>query len=428
MSAISCSFSINTTQVDGSQIKSKTAEYNGQTYTILNNDSSFITFDNNELRNYRSVITDADGKILCFAPGNSIELADFIQKYPVMSDTEGIYANEIIEGTMLNLFYDGRAGRWELATRAAVGGAYWYYRNQYEGIDWELGTQKTFRQMFVEMFCGDHTRELYSLEILDLLPKNHTYSFVLQHPDNHIVLTIRKPTLYLVSVYETIDNNVRFISPDVYQAWECFGVLDKIIQFPYMYKGTYDELREKYCSPTSAPEHLGIMFTNYATGDRAAMSNCVYEELKKIRGNNPNLQFQFFALKETAEKQKFLHYFPRYKFYFSQFEKYYQDFITTVHQGYFSYYVKKEGKKIDKKYFVHVSKIHHSIYLPSLAQGKKIINRKTVKEYFDAMNPHELVYYMNYDTKHKEKMDIVNDADGDKEPIVANTDGVEIEL
>jgi hypothetical protein len=409
MSSNNFSFLLNTKEFDNNKIKSKTIEYNGQSFIILNNDSSFITFDNDDLRNYRSVITDTDGKILCFAPGNSIELPVFIQKYPNMSDTESIYANEIIEGTMINLFYDYRVNRWEIATRAAVGGEYWYYRNQYEGIDYQTGTQKTFRQMFVEMFNGNQSTDLYSLDVLNILPKNHTYSFVLQHPDNHIVLNIFKPTLYLVSVYETKENTVNFISPAIYQSWDCFKHFSEIILFPQMFNGTYNGLLNNFCSEDSSPNCLGIMFTNYETGDRAAMSNCVYEKLKEIRGNNPNLQFQFFILKRPEDKQKFLKNFPKYKYYFSKFEKQYQDFITSVHQAYFSYYVKKEGIKIEKKYFIHVSKIHHNIFIPSLSQIKKIINRKAVKEYFDAMNPHELVYYMNYETKHKEKMNIVED-------------------
>ena len=155
MSSNNFSFTLNTTDIDNNKIKSKSIEYNGQSFNILNNDSSFITFDNDDLRNYRSVITDNEGKILCFAPGNSIEISYFMQKYPNMSDINSIYANEIIEGTMINLFYDYREERWEIATRAAVGGEYWYYRNQYDGIDSELGTQKTFRKMFIEMFSDN---------------------------------------------------------------------------------------------------------------------------------------------------------------------------------------------------------------------------------------------------------------------------------
>ena len=84
---------------------------------------------------------------------------------------------------------------------------------------------------------------------------------------------------------------------------------------------------------------------------------------------------------------------------FGQFEKQYQDFVTNVHQSYYSYYVKKEGIPISKKFFIHASKIHHQIYLPSLMEGRKIISRKVVKEYFDAMKPSEIIFYLNYEKR-----------------------------
>jgi hypothetical protein len=102
-----------------------------------------------------------------------------------------------------------------------------------------------------------------------------------------------------------------------------------------------------------------------------------------------------------------------------QFSKQYQDFITNVHQSYFSYYVKKEGVPIAKKYFIHASKIHHQIYLPSLSNSKPIydlsgtllspiaekvvITRKIVKQYFDDMNPSENLYYLHYDKRQVSK-------------------------
>jgi hypothetical protein len=120
-----------------------------------------------------------------------------------------------------------------------------------------------------------------------------------------------------------------------------------------------------------------------------------------------------------------------------QFGKQYQDFITSVHQSYFSYYVKKEGIPIAKKYFIHASKIHHQIFLPSLgyrgtatgpgtglvtesnndAPGpsapyeKVVITRKVVKKYFDDMTPSENLYYLNYDKRQVSKKSPEPEAD-----------------
>jgi hypothetical protein len=416
-------YTIDTINYDKEKIKTKLCNQNNTTYKILNNDSSYITFDNDSLRNYRSIILGENGNILCFSPPNSIELDYFIKKYPQIDDN--IYANEIIEGTMINLFYDNNINSWEISTRGAVGGNYWYYRTQYsmDPTEEEIPSQKTFKNMFMEVFRqNENENNLNSISFLEYLPKNYCYSFVLQHPDNHIVLPIERPSLYLVSVYELNNTEVKFVPQTIYECWSCFLNINGIIEFPKRYESTYyDDLKQQFCSIQSDYHSMGIMFTNLTTGERSCMSNPVYEEVKKLRGNNPNLQYQFFCLSRIEQKSTFLTYFPMYTNIFIQFEKQYQDFITNVHQSYYSYYVKKEGIPISKKFFIHASKIHHQIYLPSLNEGRKIISRKVVKEYFDAMKPSEIIFYLNY-----EKRMIALEKQQKKEDVNENTEYPEI--
>jgi hypothetical protein len=59
---------------------------------------------------------------------------------------------------------------------------------------------------------------------------------------------------------------------------------------------------------------------------------------------------------------------------------------------------------IEPKYFTHIYKIHHEIYLPSIS-NKKInekvqkIYRKTVLKYFDNMDPRELLFILSSDKR-----------------------------
>jgi len=480
------SYTMDTTGYNPDKIKTKNYvnPLNNNAYTILNNDSSCITFDDIDLRKYRSVVLATgtethDKSILCFSPPNSIQLDNFKEKYPDDSPAiDDVYTNEIMEGTMINLFYDARTqessdksegfwseeqsssttkskGLWEIASRGAIGCNYWYYRTQYlleeqdtEPVQTEYAEprkqsaqqQMTFRQMFMDAMKSNPQQDLNTMPILEYLPKNYCYSFVLQHPDNHIVLPISEPHLFLVAVYEIVDAcTVKFVPPHIYETWSVFT--DSVIEFPKKYEiTTYKELEDTYGSIHSEYSSMGVMFTNIKTGERAALSNPVYEEIKKLRGNNPNLQYQYFCLLRSGQVDKFLEYFPTYKKVFLQFSKQYQDFITNVHQSYFSYYVKKEGVPIAKKYFIHASKIHHQIYLPSLNNNKPkdcdaiifeisgtsipipssttqkvVITRKIVKQYFDDMSPSENLYYLHYDkrqvSKNGMKSEITTDSD-----------------
>ena len=94
----------------------------------------------------------------------------------------------------------------------------------------------------------------------------------------------------------------------------------------------------------------------------------------------------------------FLQYFPQYKQIFYRFYKEFQEFITNVHQSYISYYVRKSGQIISKKYFPLIHKLHHEVYLPSLSEGKdKIIMRRgEIGKQLGQLSPSELIYYLNY--------------------------------
>jgi hypothetical protein len=357
-----------------------------------------LTDDNAYIRLYRSIITDENMDILCYSPCTALPIDDFKNKYP--SITPSIYANEIIEGTMINLFYDPRHQSWEISTRATIGCNYWYYRTQYTSTKDE--SQLTFKQMFMECMGYNKDDSLSNIELLQHLHTNCSYSFVMQHPTNHMVLSIPVPRIYLVAIYEINERVITCIPQPIYEGWTIF--LDTKICFPEKYQcSTYEEYAHYFASLHTPREILGIMFTNLETGDRAALSNVVYENVKKLRGNNPNLQYQFFELKLLEDKQKFLKYFPMYTYNFFNFNQEYQQFINTVHQYYYIYYVLKQSREtpIPKKYFIHVSRIHHNIYIPSLSSDRVIITRKIVETYFENMSAGELMHYLYYEDKPK---------------------------
>ena len=56
---------------------------------------------------------------------------------------------------------------------------------------------------------------------------------------------------------------------------------------------TYQELQNKFSSIQGDYNYLGVMITNMETGERTKIQNSVYDEVKTLRGNNPNLQYQY---------------------------------------------------------------------------------------------------------------------------------------
>jgi hypothetical protein len=393
-------YNIDTVNYNQDKIKTKTYNKSNVIYTILNYDNNFIC--DNDVSNgyYRSLIVSSpENKLLAFSPQKSLKPDTFIEKYSTIDET--IFMNEIIEGTMVNLFFDERVRKWEISTRGAVGGSYFYYRNQYD-MDSDKKKQNSFYQMFLEAIGAGDNQSLNELSLLQDMPKNYSYSFVLQHPDNHIVLPISKCSIYLVSVFELQEgNSVKYVSPLEYQYWDLFKNVNNVILFPKQYNyENYEQLKEENCSIQTEFTNLGVMVTNVETGERSAFKNPTYEEVKLLRGNNPNLQYQYLCLRKTGKIQDFLFYFPQYKKIFFRFYQEYENFVNNVHFSYLTYYVQKQSVQISKKYSPHIYKIHHELYLPSLQTEEPIIiKRRVVKEYFDNLEPREMIYHLNYDRR-----------------------------
>ena len=155
------------------------------------------------LSKYRSVII-RDNKVVVFSPPKSVNYETFKNDN---SDVSKLWVEDFIDGTMINVFYDNINKCWEIATKSTVGGNIVFFNDvkNYKLFDIssenELQskfTNTTFRSMFFEA-CN------YINLDLELLNKNYSYCFVMQHPFNRIVTPVITPSLFLIKIYH-IDN------------------------------------------------------------------------------------------------------------------------------------------------------------------------------------------------------------------------------
>lgn len=362
-------------------VKSRNYTTSHAVYTILNRN-----IHDSENQEYRSVVLDPDSKkLLCFAPPKSVSNDKF-------DGLDGVEATEIIEGTMLNLFYDYRIQSWELATKAAIGGNYWYFRTQYKTNPGAI--QLTFRDMFVDALRESPGTKLNDIALIQTLDKSCVYSFVVQHPTNHIVLPIEFPAVYIVAVYRIgSENSVRYVPlDDVFHEFVNSPVLRPITY--YTFDCDVMKLRDYHT--------MGIMLYHPASGMRTSVLNPQYISMKEFRGNNPNLQYQYLCLSRAGKVKEYLNVFPFYKNLFFGFHTQSAEFIKTLHNAYVTYFVNKKGKEvqIDKHIFRHICKLHNQVYLPSINSGHKmIVNCKVVADYFNGMEPKEQLYHLNYQNR-----------------------------
>ncbi len=397
-------------------------------YSIWKYDRNMVTDDDHVLGAFRSLVFSAKtGKLLCCAPGKSVTKEELFKD---AEEDDLFCVTEALEGTMINLFWNPELEKWEIATRSGVGGNYWYSRNHYG--EHSLENQKTFRQMFVHCMGGEYgSSNLEDIAGLNYLSHDYCYSFVIQHPENHLVYNYRIPKSYLVSVYRVdydtrpgakegdyvaewikyhalypsnkYGNTINYVYFDV----SCLLRVDSIDVVkalsenrPAYYKASDLQKTEWLKAGTMQYTHsispMGQMVVNMKTGQRYTIENPEYNKLKELRGNNPNLQYQYLSLNRINKVKDFLVHFPQYRTQFYKFYKQYHEFVTEIHNAYVNYYILKNKDPIPKKYFVHASKIHHNIYLPSLNNGSKtVITHRIVREYFDTLSPSSQIYYLN---------------------------------
>lgn len=328
----------------------------------------------------RSLILSGS-KIVSFAPPKSISADNFIKKFPFKNDH--IIAEEFVEGTMINVFF---FGGWQISTRNTVGGEVSFFQ----------GSGKKFNEMFIEACLHN------GLNIFTLNP-SFCYSFVLQHPENRIVLCFQKPQLYLVAVYEIkqTENEIVVIEQDM-NLVKSYGLWNTSkIKFPELYEFiNYSELIEKFASANTPYNIVGFVLKNKETGERTKIRNPIYEEVRQLRGNQPNLQYQYLTLRRSGKLPEFLKFYPETKKEMSKFRDQVHMFTNTLHKNYISCYVKKLKplKEFSEQYRTHMFKIHE-LFMKVLKPNSLLVTKSVVIKYVNDLPSPLLMYCLKYNMR-----------------------------
>lgn len=359
---------------------------NNQKYKVIRYDKNFLLTDLiNSYGLCRSIIINGSNNIVSFAPPKSLRSDVFIHKYPNKSDN--LLAQEFIEGTMVNVFWDtniGLCGAWEIATRNIVGATSSFYKKN---------PNKSFRDMFLEAAN-------YNNLILDNLNKSFCYSFVLQHPNNRIVVPFMNPQLYLVAVYQIYQDNdkIQILQHSIYNTKNETAFTSSSVKYPKILEwNNYDDLVNKYASMNTPYDTLGFVVHNLENGERTKFRNPVYEQVRQLRGNQPKLQYQYLCLRNEGRVAEYLKFYPENKSEFSFFRDQVHLFTNTLYNNYISCYIKKEKPLIEfpEQYRTHMYNLHQR-YLNELKQKKSHISNTEVIKYVNNLHPTLLMYCLNY--------------------------------
>ena len=377
----------------------------GENYHILKYNKEWISFDTvKTVGLLRSLIYKDDGTVVCMAPPKSLANGDSLS----IEENKTYIAETFVEGTMINMFYDKTLNCYEIATRSSVGGNLSFYMEG--GFDKSC----TFKSMFDDV-CK-HVG--FDYKNFSGTNKNFVYSFVMQHPKNRIVKVIKEMKLYLVDVFEIVDNKTINIVDFRKQVLN----LPEGIKYPKQEVIADDEAL-KQCKETTAsmntPYHIQGVVIKTSDGDRYKIRNPNYEQVRRLRGNQPKLQYQYFVLRQEGKVKEYLQYYKEHKGQFEDFRKGLHDYTNQLFENYRRCYIKKERelKSFPEKYRVHMYTLHHEVYLKKLMPENNFVNRDVVINYMNSIHPAKLMYVLNYDMR-KNHMDTVQSEENIEEVVV----------
>jgi len=358
---------------------------------LLKYNKNDVNFTNQKtLGLFRSVILH-NNKIISFSPPKSIDNETFLAEASNNKTTYQI--EEFIEGTMINMFYNTLTREWEIASRSSIGARCSFYQDK----------QTTFRTMFLEAM----NRLGYEFSDFN---KNLCYSWILQHSDNRIVVPFTQPNIILCKVYQCKDLIVNEISLTDWDEhcnvarvpYEIPRSLNKVIDCEGL---DLNEIRDKFYTRNIDYRIMGAVFVNPNTGDRTKIRNPTYEHVRKLKGNSPKLQYQYYNLRQMGAVGDFLKYYPEHKGTFDQLRRQVHDFTFNLHSNYIRCYVKKEKPLLEFpfEYRTHMFNLHQH-YLNELRPDGVAVRKNVVIDYINNIPCSHLMRSINYPLK-KRKVD-----------------------
>jgi hypothetical protein len=263
--------------------------------------------------------------------------------------------SELVDGTMVNLFYFN--GGWLMSTRSNIG-----CKNQWQ-------SDISFKDMFDE--CSPN----FDFSVLN---KDFTYSFVMRHKKNRIIIPVENNELYLVEMRK--DNNISDLTASEY--YKTNKLLNKenlqkdinwnhsIFNVKYLYKGyNFIQGSTRYKWLTDGSKFI-----------------------ESIKPNTNNHLLNYLQLRKSGHLTNYLKYFPENRHIYDDFRKKVHELTKQLQHYYRNTFIYKNIDKSDVPYvlkpFVHEL---HGIYL----REQRGISWEDVKMFVYNLEPKRICFALN---------------------------------
>jgi hypothetical protein len=289
---------------------------------------------------------------------------------PDSESTEGYTVERFLDGVMIGSFWDKYSNQWRIHTRSTLDATSRYYSQS-----------STFKDMFDEVFVKD---------LCDQMDKSCTYTWVLQHPENRVVVPVTKPTLTCVQKVK--------IEPDFAVTYdtETSSNLKMHMTFP-----NWDAVRARLSELNKQFKHScqGLVVKDFQ-GKRWKVRCPEYNRVRQMRGNTARRDFLWLTMWRSGELRNYLALYPEEKYMSNMVIDYWKKITNEVYQFYTDVFKARTLQKaaIPPKHRPFVYGLH-SMFMETLKPAGKVVVWKTVLDYMNGRDVPQMLFAINWDIR-----------------------------
>ena len=280
-------------------------------------------------------------KVICYSPYyERFELKQKQEKIEENYVWENTIIEELIDGTVIRIYYD--QDEWKIATLHTFDAqnAYWY-------------SDKSFKDLFLE--CAEKFLNWKELD------KNYSYGFIIRHPENKIVTHYELKDLvhiFTIKDFEEIDVDLKILKPKKVVFENFDQMISTCLQLNYYIPGfllSYNGKKVKFISP-----HYGYV--------------------KNIKGNINDMKVRYLQLRKDSKTNEFLLYYPEMIVMVQEMEQKIIKKVQDLFKKYIDIKINKKWYDLDKLEKFVIYKVHE-IYINT----KTPITYQVVYDFFNSL-------------------------------------------
>ena len=286
--------------------------------------------------------------------------------------TDGYVIEHFIDGVMIGLFWDEYNNRWRVHTRSCLDAECRYFSQT-----------RTFAQLFDEAADLPSSGLDYKTLII-----NKCYTYVLQHPENRIVVPVTNPKITLVSAYTFNGDNIEF---------------DSRISAGIVFKGltTWDATRASVVRLSLSFKHRfhGLVIKD-ADGNRWKLRGADYNRVRLLRGNSARRDYLWLSSWAAGSLSEYLALYPEERLAANAIVTNWKRATSDVFHIYTDVFKARSLARtaIPPKYRPLIYGLH-TVYMDELKPIGKTVDWKATLNYMNGRDVAQMLFVLNWDAR-----------------------------